>query len=973
MRLVWSLCPAGLAAFSIAACVTTLEVSSEDFEVSQPDPQAGILAAKIVPENSAAIQEDPWGRIFSPQITPDGRWFIYLFVKDTSSSFGVQGRAEVVLRDIRSDSEWRFQVGDYTFDSNNIKMSSNGQWIAFPTTKIKSAIDAPHGPVSTTRNGVTWLNVDRKKETTMVGIQEFAFVGTNDDRILLKKYTSSAESDYELIIRGLSGGDSVTFPHVKQFAVNMDGSRVAYVDDAGIHVYNVSAHTTTTLDAERGRTYTNLVWSDTGSALAVLRSPIAPSEANGRPQVEILTFMRVDDNSYDHVLLAPHNWDGFPAGSEISTSTHVMQDYSTWEPLIWRDDEQGLFFWAHSSAPGSKESIASGGNLALWHWKDVVPARKEASAQRLASSLYYVSLKDRHFVRLSDPTLQHVRPHPNGQFVLGYDPRPYTTPNGLGNPGYQVNTTQKRDYYLVSLRDGKRKIVERQLPVPVRHSSVEPQLSPDGAFVIYQDDQGDYIAYDTINTSRKNLTANTNAKFYFDENSPNKPGHDWHIRASYVSKVLVGFSKNGNYVLLSDFFDIWALPLKGGEAINLTRNGRHDNVTYDLLSIDSVGFKESTKDVIVDLEGPLYFSVHDHDTWRQGLAHRGPNQPGLDLLQLRAAKLSYLKARQADVFVSSIVTSRRPRDFYLLDQGWEPIKQLTDANPKERASPRWPEARYITYETTNGDQLAASLRLPIGYDTGRSYPTIVEVYEEGIHSAYEYVRPGSDTAHWLQNGFAILSPQIRPRVNEPGQAAVEAVTAAVDAAAVTGVIDTERLGIRGHSYGGYETYYIVSQTSLFKAAVPSAGFTNLWSFYGSLRGPGVLNSATMEHGQPFMDQPPWKDWDVYFENSPLYYAEQINTPLLIVHGDQDEAAPFAQAVELFNALHRMGNKPVVLLQYVGSDHVAVQSSLNLDVRNRQTQFFDHFLKGKPAPDWWADGMSIPAGQVPSVRLSNSVH
>ncbi len=230
---------------------------------------------------------------------------------------------------------------------------------------------------------------------------------------------------------------------------------------------------------------------------------------------------------------------------------------------------------------------------------------------------------------------------------------------------------------------------------------------------------------------------------------------------------------------------------------------------------------------------------------------------------------------------------------------------------------------------------------------------------------------------FLDRGYALLFAHVTPRLNEPGPASVECATTSVEAAAATGIVDRERVGLTGHSFGGYEAFFIATQTDLFKAVVPTGGFTNLWSYHGSLYADVMFNGVGMETHQPFMAGPWWESWQAYLENSPLYHVRSLRTPMLIIHGDRDEAAPFSQAVEFYAAAYRLADKPVVMLQYIGADHVATDpgndSDTGRDARDRMMQFFDHFLKDAPAPGWWRDGQSIPAGEVAAVDRISSTH
>jgi dipeptidyl aminopeptidase/acylaminoacyl peptidase len=152
---------------------------------------------------------------------------------------------------------------------------------------------------------------------------------------------------------------------------------------------------------------------------------------------------------------------------------------------------------------------------------------------------------------------------------------------------------------------------------------------------------------------------------------------------------------------------------------------------------------------------------------------------------------------------------------------------------------------------------------------------------------------------------------------------------------------------------------------MFKAAVPDAGMTDLLSDYGGMSDV-YPRWISIESTQPYLKGPWWDNWQAYIDNSPLYHARSIRTPLLMIHGNIDGAVSFTQAVEMFNALRRMGNESVVMLEYVGENHVFSPIAQH-DADQRRFEFFDHFLKGQPAPSWWADGKSSEAWQSPVVE------
>jgi dipeptidyl aminopeptidase/acylaminoacyl peptidase len=202
----------------------------------------------------------------------------------------------------------------------------------------------------------------------------------------------------------------------------------------------------------------------------------------------------------------------------------------------------------------------------------------------------------------------------------------------------------------------------------------------------------------------------------------------------------------------------------------------------------------------------------------------------------------------------------------------------------------------------------------------------------------------------------VLEPDITYKVNDPGRSAVWCVLPALEAAIATGVVDRDRVGLHGHSWGGYQTAFLVTQTDAFKAALAGAPLTNMISMYSSIYwNSGSANQPIFESSQGRFTGGYWDEPEAYTRNSPVYYAKNVKTPLVILHNDHDGAVDFNQGIEYYNTLRRLG-KQVVMLQYKGENHGVSRPVNQRDYARRMREFFDHHLMGKAAPDWWASGV-----------------
>jgi dipeptidyl aminopeptidase/acylaminoacyl peptidase len=237
---------------------------------------------------------------------------------------------------------------------------------------------------------------------------------------------------------------------------------------------------------------------------------------------------------------------------------------------------------------------------------------------------------------------------------------------------------------------------------------------------------------------------------------------------------------------------------------------------------------------------------------------------------------------------------------------------------------------------------------------------IVHVYEKLSQTLHSYSVPSElrpyNVAAFTAEGYFVLRPDIVYRDRDPGRSAVAAIEPAVKAVLKTGMIDADRVGLVGHSWGGYETTFAVTQSDMFAAAVAGAPLTNLFSKYLSIYwNSGDTDARIFEIQQGRMQVPFWEDVESYTANSPVFHIEKMDTPLLMAFGTEDGAVGFNQGVEFYNAARR-AEKDLVLLVYEGENHSLAQEPNQLDYHRRIIEWFGHFLKDDPAPAWISDGV-----------------
>jgi dipeptidyl aminopeptidase/acylaminoacyl peptidase len=468
--------------------------------------------------------------------------------------------------------------------------------------------------------------------------------------------------------------------------------------------------------------------------------------------------------------------------------------------------------------------------------------------------------------------------------------------------------------------------------------------SPSGRYLLYVRD-GHYWTYDTQSRRHTNITADIATSFMNLENDltiAEKPPYG-----------TGGWAVDDRTVLLYDRYDIWEVRADGSRARNLT-NGAGDQLRHRRMWL-------TPDHRFVDLGRPVYVSLYGDRSKQFGYGRMMPNGR-TERLVLEDRSISRLgKAADADVYYYRAEAFDQSPNWYVAGPRLAGARRVTDTNPFQRDY-AWGRSELISFRNASGQELQAALHYPADYEPGRQYPMLVYYYELVSNQLHTYSVPNETSPYnptvFTQNGYFVLRPDIVYRGRDPGVSAVEALVPAVERVIGMGLVDRDRIGLVGHSWGGYQTAFTVTQTDMFAAAVAGAPLTNLISMYLSIYwNTGSTDARIFEISQGRMEVPFWEDVESYIRNSPVFHIERMNTPLLVAFGDKDGAVEFNQGVELYNAARRAG-KEMVLLVYEGENHSLAQRPNQLDYHRRIMQWFGHYLKGEPAPQWITDGVRL---------------
>ncbi|MBA7645146.1 hypothetical protein ES703_52899 [subsurface metagenome] len=555
----------------------------------------------------------------------------------------------------------------------------------------------------------------------------------------------------------------------------------------------------------------------------------------------------------------------------------------------------------------------------------------QESRDKNFSFLCIYRVKEKKFIRLANEEVRRVTAAPKHRWAIGTDNQEYELIGNLEGRRYQ-------DIYVFNLKTGARKLALKKC-----RWYFGP--SPDGTHFLYYED-GHYFTYEMSSDKKFNITKDVPTSFINEENDQN-------VKNPPIYPYYFGWVKDGVSVLLYDNWDAWNVPVHGGKGVNLTVNGKKEGIRY------RSRFRLDPEEKGIDLKKPLYITVYGEWTKKGGVAFIEKGKPGAKMLLWDDASFSIRKAKKADVYLYTRQTYKDYPDYWVTDKSLKKGKKITEANPQQKEF-LWSDGSILLdYKSDKGDKLQGALFLPANYEKGKSYPTIVYIYEklsQGLNRYYAPSARGFNKTVYTSRGYAVLMPDIVYKMNDPGMSSVWCVLPAIEAAIKTGVVDKNNIGIHGHSWGGYQSSFLVTQTDIFKACVTGAPLTNMISMYSSIYwNSGSANQPIFESSQGRFTGGYWENIEAYTRNSPVYFAENVKTPLIILHNDKDGAVDWNQGIEYFNTLRRLG-KPVVMLQYKGENHGLRKPENQRDYTIRMRQFFDHHLKGKPAPKWLEEGI-----------------
>ncbi|MGA2533834.1 MAG: prolyl oligopeptidase family serine peptidase [Candidatus Aminicenantales bacterium] len=972
-----------------------------------PMPQAQTAAKKAMTVDDYA----KWRDIASRAISGDGRWVAYVLQLTNT----IPAEAKPILHLLNLETNVEVTVND----ASDPVFSSDSKWIAYQVDpgaaqRARAARTGPSGAPSTqpaappatppvpaptevpgTQQGqgqtgrgaapaaipprrVELRNLETGAVRSWQDIGTFAFAPTSTHLVLRRRGaetagptgrrggggpqapaggagSASADSGprgQDAILLDLRTGSFQLLGSVGDFAFNRSGELLAFTVDAavkdgnGVFVFDTRNRRVTPLDND-AKIYSRLAWNEDGTAVAVLKGTEV-EKMRERNNV-LVAFPDIPAAFKDGagaplaVVLEPEKADGLPKGWVVSDRA----------PLAWSEDNKRVFFGIKEQVPApdtTRKSTDEAADVDVWNTGDervqsLQMVRAEQDRNFAFRQAFDVSAK--RFVKLADETMRELDVAPDGTWAVGFDERAYIRNEKI---------LPTADIYRVNTSTGERTLIAKGQLTGRNTFGITPHGRH---FLFWKDNQ--IQAYDFQAGTTKALGA---GKVSFVDLEYDHPG----TKPSYG---IAGYSSDGKAVIAQNRYDLWLVPFDGSAPKNLTQGvGAKSEIRFRILRpvpADPTLPRSVGPRGTIDLTKPVTLSAYGEWTKKSGYYELAGGQLK-ELIYEDASFSNPVRAMKADRFLFTRQTFVEFPDLRVSGPSFRESKKISDANPQQKDF-LWGHRVLFDYKNRDGVRLQGILAIPDDYKPGEKRPMLVIFYEKNSQNMHMYSAPaylpsmGRMPVQAVSDGYLSMLPDIHFRTGSSHTDMLECVEAATRKVIEMGYADPKRIGVSGHSYSGEGAAFIGTMSKMFAAVGMGAGVVDLyndfsmpWGWgYGYQGGSGDTAFNYYLYDQGRWGFSPWDKPDRYYFESALTHVPNVSAPFLIMHGTADPTVGFINGLAFYNAL-RYNGKKAVLLAYPNEGHGLRGLANRKDLTIRFFEFFDHYLKGAPAPKWLTEGV-----------------
>ncbi|HLV24412.1 MAG TPA: prolyl oligopeptidase family serine peptidase [Moheibacter sp.] len=816
------------------------------------------------------------------------------------------------LKDISPDGKWvsytmSYESGADTLFVKNINdqktfqfvnhgysMFYPNQWFACKTTK-----------------GLEILNLKNRKATFIPDIVSFEFDTYNEHLLLLSQ-------EGVLTVR-TPGNEQVLFElsHIKEFKVNPVKNQFAYVQQndlkgkVSIMEIKENPMIKEIATSDNGSSFQGLTWGESGEALAFYKEQDMENSS--------LLFYQMQHGKLFE--LNPKEFPEFRDGN-IATKGH--------HKLIISNDLSKIFFSLEFNVSNVDNTESQ---VQVWNTRDrytYLQKKLWESPNPVYTAVWFP--EEKRISKITTDELPKIFLTGDKNYAVLYNPKKY-------EPQYAYHAPL--DFHIINLQTSTNELILE------KYSGYLPYTlpSPKGKYIAYFQ-KGGWWLYDLKNKVHKNITPLSDVKWENDINDSQGESQAYGI---------AGWACNDDLVFLYDEFDIWKVNIENGTHERLTK-GKEKNIRFRIANADNNSFPDINFDgwlgKELNPEKGILINAHGDDA--SSGYYLWTNTSRLQEIIYHESKIDQMldsngvmvwREQRYDTAPKMVSISKNRK-----------AKTIFQSNPHQEKY-LWGRSEPISYKISNGKILKGILYYPAGFDPAKKYPMIVSVYEKQFQNLHQYITPekystvGFNVSNYTTDGYFLLFPDIEYEIGKTGISATDCVVSAVNKIKELEYINPEKIGLIGHSFGGYETNFIITKTDIFAAAISGAGVGDLVSLYLNLNWiTGKPDIWRMESQQWRIGQSLFEDRNLYYENSPVSYAENVKTPLLSWTGQEDYQVNWHQSILWYLALRRL-NKEHILLIYPKEEHALLKSENQIDLSIKIKDWFGYYLKDEAPADW----------------------
>ncbi len=750
-----------------------------------------------------------------------------------------------------------------------------------------------------------------------------------------KNGAKEEEKSYPLVIKKNDGSGQVEFPAVSDYLLSEKGGKIAFVSKGdssflqGVYVFDTAKEQLIPAFRAKGKYY-SMAWDETGSQLTFV-SDLDTTKA-------LIRYPNLHYWKGDSAMIVASG----PSNGK-DKNLFISEDYAN----QFSKDGNSLFFGLKEKPIVQDTSLLEEEivNVEVWTYKDKKLYTHQKIDKEQDAKVAYAAVYDTNsgkIIQLGSSQVPQVLfgNEGNAGHCLGINDDPYKERiSWEGFPPYS-------DIYAIDKSTGSSTLIKSEV-------RGEFKISPGGKYAYWYDViDSAWFTYRFDTKKIHQVTTNENVPFFNERNDvPDFPD----------PYGIMAWTEGDEKILIYDRWDIWEVdPEKKVPMKRLTSNGREKEIKYRYVKLNE-------EERFIRKGQNLLMKAFHEETKAMSL-HGLKYQSGAQLVEYVAGDYlfdNFLLAQDSKEILFSRENFNSFPDLLLTDNFFKKHSRISNANPQQKDY-QWGSIELHRWVSLDGEELEGMLVKPPGFDPSKKYPLLVNFYEKSadnlnVHRDPFPHRSTINYSFYASRGYVIFNPDVHYKIGYPGESAYSCVISGVNSLIEQGFIDKGRIGVQGHSWGGYQVAYLVTKTDLFKCAEAGAPVPNMISAYGGIRWwTGLSRMFQYEHTQSRIGGTLWEYPQRFIENSPIFYIDRINTPLLIMHNDEDGHVPWYQGIELFVALRRLG-KPSWLLNYQGEPHWPQKLQNRIDFNIRMQQYFDHYLMSGPLPKWMEEG-------VPAVKM-----